>query len=271
MSLDCSVVLTREGVRAMLDRNTGELMHPGVGPLAEAARLYVGPSRLSERLAAPLEEPLVLFDVGLGAGTNAAVAFRCAEAVGRRRLRIVSFDQSLAALELALDGTHRNAFGLDGEIGEHARQLLADRESSGRFADWRFIHGVLPSSFANAAPERADVVFWDPFSPRANPELWTYAAFAAVRAAARAGATLHTYSGATAVRSALLLAGFEVGFGPRIGPGKRATEAAFGARVAEPLDARWLERVGRSSAPLPADAPAGALEQIGQLSQFACQ
>ena len=82
---------------------------------------------------------------------------------------------------------------------------------------------------------------------------------------------MHTYSGATAVRSALLLAGFEVGFGPRIGPGKRATQAALGSAVDEPLDGRWLERVRRSSAPLPVDAPAGALEQIAKARQFALQ
>jgi queuine tRNA-ribosyltransferase len=252
----------------MLDRMTGELMHPGVGPLAEAERLYVEPSRLRQRLSEPGAEPLVLFDVGLGAGTNAAVAFRCAESVACRRLCILSFDQSLAALELALDGEHSSAFGLQGEVGAHARRLLAERVCQGRFTDWRFVQGDLPGSLVAAGGERADVIFWDPFSPRANPSLWTCSAFATARAVCRAGASLHTYSGATAVRSALLLAGFEVGFGPRIAPGKRATEAAIAARVADPLDRRWLERVQRSSAPLPVDAPRGALELIAGAAQF---
>lgn len=275
MSLDCSVVLTRAGVRAMLDRTTGELMHPGVGPLAEAERLYVEPSRLALRLsdtaAEPhhdtAAEPLVLFDVGLGAGSNAAAAFRLSEALGRRRLRIISFDRSLAALELALAADNAGAFGLAGALSEPARRLVAQGRCEGSSTDWRFVDGTLPRAL-EAARECADVVFWDPFSPKANPELWTYEAFCALRAVCRPGATLHTYSGATAVRSALLLAGFTVGFGPRIAPGKRATEAALDAAVGEPLDRRWLERLERSSAPLPVDAPSGALEQIAAQPQF---
>jgi queuine tRNA-ribosyltransferase len=267
LSLDCSVVLTRQGVRAMLDRTTGELMHPGVGPLAEAERLYVEPARLAQRLDEPSEEPLVLFDVGLGAGSNAAAAFRLAESIARRRLQIISFDQSLAAFELALAAENASAFGLDRAMSEPARQLLQERRCAGRHTEWRFVQGTLPRAL-ELAGAHADVVFWDPFSPRANPELWTYEAFRSSSRVCRPGATLHTYSGATAVRSALVLAGFVVGLGPRVAPGKRATEAALDGAVSEPLDRRWLERLMRSSAPLPADAPEGALERIAVAPQF---
>jgi hypothetical protein len=81
---------------------------------------------------------------------------------------------------------------------------------------------------------------------------------------------LHTYSGATAVRAALLLGGFAVGLGERISPGKRATCAATSPDLLhEPLDRRWFERLARSSAPFPADAPADALQRIAALPQFA--
>jgi queuine tRNA-ribosyltransferase len=251
----------------MLDRTTGELMHPGVGPLAEAERLYVEPSRLVLRLSEPSAEPLVLFDVGLGAGSNAATAFRLAESLGRRRLQIVSFDRSLAAFQLALEADNAAAFGLDGAMSEPARALLAQGQCEGLHTDWRFFGGALPLAL-EAARERADIVFWDPFSPKANPALWTYEAFRTLRGSCRPGATLHTYSGATAVRSALLLAGFSVGFGPRIAPGKRATEAALQVPVSEPLDRRWLDRLRRSSAPLPVDAPVGALDLVSAAPQF---
>ena len=115
----------------------------------------------------------------------------------------------------------------------------------------------------------ADVVFWDPFSPRANPELWTIAAFTALRRLCRAGATVHTYSGATAVRSALLLAGFAVGVGEATGEHKAATVAAVDLEdLACPLDRRWLARLGRSTAGFPGDAPADALARVAALPQF---
>jgi queuine tRNA-ribosyltransferase len=271
MSLDCEVVLTHSGAPAMLDRITGEVMHPVVGPLAEAERLYVEPSRLEARLRALDPEPLVLLDVGLGAGSNAAAAWRLSESLvgAARRLRIVSFDRSLAALELALAAEHAAAFGLAGQAGVAARALCAQGRHDSVRSEWQLRQGELSSTLALERPASADVVFWDPFSPLANPELWTASAFSALFRVCRAGATVHTYSGATRVRSALLLAGFAVGTGEKVGEGKYATIAALGAdALARPLDQRWLSRLGRSSAPFPPDAPADAFTRIAALPQF---
>jgi queuine tRNA-ribosyltransferase len=77
---------------------------------------------------------------------------------------------------------------------------------------------------------------------------------------------LHTYSGATAVRTALLLAGFAVGLGEPIGNGRVGTIAATSAALlARPFDRRFLDRVARSSAPFPPDAPPDALARIAAL------
>jgi hypothetical protein len=95
------------------------------------------------------------------------------------------------------------------------------------------------------------------------------AAFRALRAACREGATVHTYSTSTRVRSAMLLAGFCVGHGVSIGEKAETTVGAVGlASLARPLGRRWLERLGRSSRALPDDAPAGALEMIRGSQQF---
>jgi queuine tRNA-ribosyltransferase len=39
--------------------------------------------------------------------------------------------------------------------------------------------------------------------------------------------------------------------------------------VERPLDRRWVERLGRSSAAFPKDAPADALARIAAMGQFA--
>lgn len=256
----------------MRDKLSGELMHP-VGPMLEAQRLYVEASRLGLRLQqSPASR--VLWDVGLGAASNASRAWLCSEAIGAPRpLRILSFDRSLAALELAVQPEHASAFGLEGGVGEAARALLAHGRHESAHCSWELRLGELDSTLreAAAAPaDHADIVFWDPFSPGANPDLWTCAAFTVARRGCRAGATLHTYSGATSVRAALLLAGFAVGIGELISPGKHATCAATSVEaLREPLTRRWFERLARSSAPFPSDAPADALERIEALPQFA--
>lgn len=256
----------------MLDKTSGEVMHPILGPLAEADRLYIGPARLRERLKEAGEGPLVLLDVGLGAASNAAAAWRVSEAstASARRLHIVSFDMSLQALELACEPAHAAAFGLDGAAGLAARALLTRGQHDGARTSWRLCSGDIQATLAREPAGSADVVFWDPFSPRSNPDLWTLEAFAALRRVCRAGATVHTYSGATAVRSALLLAGFQVGFGEKIVEGKYGTDASLQTDLpSQPLDARWLARLARSSAPFPADAPPDALERIRAAPQFA--
>ena len=271
-ALDCEVVVTRAGAHAMLDRITGELMHPVVGPLVESASLYVQPSRLAERLRRPAPAPLVLFDVGLGAGSNALAAWQVSETLDAtdRRLEIVSFDRSLEALRLASSPAHAAAFGFKGDAVNAARALAERHHYETARGAWRVRLGNLPDALAHEPAQCADVVYWDPFSPRANPVLWTVAAFAALRRVCRDGATVHTYSRATATRSALLLAGFAVGFGAITAGDKPTTIAAVNLRdVEQPLDRRWLQRLTRSSAPLPTDAPADALLQISSLPQFA--
>lgn len=265
------VVTTRGGARAVRDRETGELMHPVVGPLVEAEQLYVVPSRLEARLREPGAEALLLLDVGLGAGSNAIAAWKVSERLpaSARRLEIVSFNHTTAALELASSDEHAAAFGFEGSALQAARTLLSSGRHETPRTAWRLEPGELPSSLARLPEHMADVAFWDPFSPRANPELWTMAAFLALRRACREGATVHTYSAATATRSALLLAGFAVGVGDTTFAGKQTTQAAVGIeRLARPLDRRWLERLARSSAAFPADAPADALTRIAEGSQF---
>lgn len=266
---DHEVVTTRSGAWAMRDRATGQVMHPVVGPLAEAEALYLGPSRLAERLRARALEPLVVLDVGLGAGSNAVAAWRASEArASGRVMEIVSFDRTVAALALALEPEHAPAFGLDGPAGVAARALLADGRHATPRTTWRLVLGDLPGALAETGLT-ADVVYWDPFSPRANPELWSLAAFAALRSRSGERATVHTYSAATSTRAAMLLAGFAVGTGASTGTMGQTTVGAIDlGDLAQPLDRRWLDRLRRSSAPLPADAPADAFDRIAAMRQF---
>jgi queuine tRNA-ribosyltransferase len=261
--LDCEVVVTRSGAEAIRDKITGQLMHPVVGPGVESERLYVGPSRLRDRVR---ERRIVVLDVGLGAASNAIAAWRVA-AGGGHGIDLVSFDRSTAALALALD--HASAFGLVGEAGDAARTILARGAHEAPHARWRFVLGDVTTTLDAEAALDADVVYWDPFSPRVNAELWTMRAFAALRRHCADGATVHTYSGATSTRSALALAGFAIGEGVALDDGRTTTVAATRPDdLARPFDRRWLDRVARSSAPFPPDAPPDALERIRGLPQF---
>ncbi|MFO1031204.1 MAG: tRNA guanosine(34) transglycosylase Tgt [Planctomycetota bacterium] len=267
------IVTTTSGAPAVLDRDVGEVMHPGLGATAEAEQLYVTQARLAARLFEG-GAPLVLFDVGLGAAANALAALRCARAApaGSRRLLVYSFERDLGALAVAasVDGTARLQWSAADRAAAIALLEHGEHEEPG--FRWQLLAGDALEALARA-PQPADVVFWDPWSPRRNAELWTARAFATLRAHCSPGASLFTYSRATAVRSALLLAGFHVGSGAIVGT-KETTAAALAPTVpAQPLDRRWLARLQRSSAAWPSDVAAAevpaALRQIAAHPQFA--
>lgn len=262
------IIRTRGGARAMRSLAEGEVMHPGVGPLVEAEQLYVRQSRLRERLTAGEGPCLVLFDVGLGAGSNALAARSASESLSAEaaRLELVSFERDLGALDLAL--TDGEAFGWRGEPAEAARALLANDAHATARTDWRLVRGDLLEALAKQTVP-ADIVYWDPFSPRANPSLWTIAAFSAARRIAGPRCTLYTYSASTATRLALLLAGWAVGVGDAIGDKAQTTAAAvLMSDLARPLDRGWLARLSRPDVPLPSDASPDAVARARQAPQF---
>jgi queuine tRNA-ribosyltransferase len=265
------IVRTRGGALAMRSVAEGEVMHPGVGPLVEAEQLYVRQSRLRAKLLAGeggQTDRLVLFDVGLGAGSNALAARSVSEALpgGAARLELVSFERDLRALELAL--TAGEAFGWRGAPADAARALLAHDAHETARTHWRLVRGDLLEALARQTA-RADIVYWDPFSPRANPALWTVAAFSQARRVAGPRCALYTYSASTATRLALLLAGWAVGLGEAIGDKTQTTAAAVAVSdLARPLDRGWLARLSRPDVPLPSDAPSDAIARARLAPQF---
>jgi queuine tRNA-ribosyltransferase len=255
------LVQTPSGALALHDRETGETMHPN-GPALESARLYVEPSRLRERLQQASAKPLLLLDVGLGAASNALAALRVSESLSSgRRLSMLSFERTLAPMQFALE----NQF-VDRTSARALAGLVSGFESTR--TSWQLRLGDLREQLARCPDAGADIVFWDPWSPRVEPALWGVATFTALRRVCREGATVHTFSGATMVRAGLLLAGFAVGLGPALGPKqKRSTMAAVSARdLTEPLNRSWLRDLNDSG--LPDDAPANALELLHAAPQF---
>src|SRR4051812_45883082 len=99
------LITLRNGARAVRHLGHGEVMHPSIGPWAEANLIYVEQPRLGDRLRREEGGPVRIYDVGLGAAANAVAALSCAAALGtlrRRRLELVSFERDLAPLRLAL-------------------------------------------------------------------------------------------------------------------------------------------------------------------------
>jgi queuine tRNA-ribosyltransferase len=244
------------------DMTSGEVMHPQEDPAQEARSLYVEQSRLVERLQAASDEALVVWDVGLGAAANAMAAILAVEELPAesmpRRLILVSFENDLDSLKLALDHPgwfkHLRHAAPRALLSEDLWLSLASR------IEWRLLRGDFAvRKFEAPAP---DIIFFDPFSLKTDSALWTLPAFRELaQVCARKPAELFTYTYSTSVRAAMLAAGFYVAKGRGTGPKAETTiglsTAAAGApHVHELLGLEWLAKWRRSDA----QAPFGSAE-----------
>ncbi|HOI90103.1 MAG TPA: tRNA guanosine(34) transglycosylase Tgt [Candidatus Rifleibacterium sp.] len=326
---DYEVHFNPKGFASIKQISSGEIMHSVNPPAEEANRLYVEQSGLAQRLLknsqANNTEDLVIWDVGLGAASNAMAAVRCFENVlegaagdqigktasnknddqakagkehqeicesaknqkiqnhtnqcqmdpvnpnagqqknvgpgeiGRqcnlRHLHLISFECDLDPLALAYKN-NRNFPHLF--HGAPARLLEKRRwEHSSGLCTWELFHGDFLELFKTARVP--DIVFFDPFSAKTDRSFWTYQTFLMLYEYFKGADTaLYTYSTSTAVRAALLAAGFVVGNGVGTGP-KEATTVAFTSVAAHArhrnapalLGPEWLQRWHRSGSRFP--------------------
>lgn len=251
MSEQFEIVTLPSGVHSMRSKENDETFHPVVGPMEEARQLHVCQHRFEERVTC---DPLVIWDVGLGAAAN-AVALLEALLAGKKHpnAEIHSFDSTLEPLEFALRNSDTLTYLRPWKT--LISQLLQNSVAVVENITWHFHRGDF-QEFARQSPAPLPhAVLYDPYSPSTNPGMWTLEHFSHLYKTLSAGgpATLTSYSRSTTVRVTLLLAGFAVGRGVATGEKEETTIAATDPSLLQsPLDATWLDRVSRStrSAPL---------------------
>jgi queuine tRNA-ribosyltransferase len=266
---DYEVLTSVQGFSSIRQISSGEVMHSVNRPSDEANRLYVEQSCLAARLAAPEADgpDWVIWDVGLGAASNAMAAIHCfeqqfaARKESVRRLRLVSFECDLDPLKLAAKNPGRFPHlrhGAPHELLKHGRW-----EHRSGLLSWELHEGDFMKMLSSAVAP--DVIFYDPFSYKTDSGLWTPAAFARVFEHCQSKlAELYTYSSSTAARVALLSVGFFVAEGASTGPRAdttvaftRASGAANHPLAPRLLGPEWLTRWRRSGSKFPVDLPAG--------------
>jgi queuine tRNA-ribosyltransferase len=275
---DYEIHCSAQGFSSIRQLSSGEVMHSVIAPDDEANKLYVEQSCLAARLLkqpAPADE-LVIWDVGLGAAFNAMAAIHCFERcyaergeTALRRLRLVSIERDLDPLLLAakLPGRfshlrHGAPFKLlENGKWEHASRLL----------HWELLKEDFRDCIETASIP--DLIFYDLFSANTHSALWTAEIFTRIfQHCAAKSVELYTYSASTAVRVALLTAGFFVADGIGTGP-KSATTLAFTRATGAQehplsprlLDQQWLARWRRSHVKFPATLPIAEHAHFEQL------
>jgi len=250
------IVENKSGLHAIRMRSSGEVMHPTSDPSIEARSLYIEQPRLMERF---IRNPfgLVVWDVGLGAGTNAMAFIQAVEGEfstlesKSSRIELISFENDFDSFKLAL------RFPYSFPYLRHTAPWAIERGQKfiSRVAplEWSCIPGDFQKVFENAPIPR--VVFYDPFSFKTDAPLWSVECFESLAKKFRGHPVeMITYSRSTAVRERMLAAGFFVFSGLPTGKKEETTiamtpeAAALNPGYCQRLGRDWLEHYERSGA-----------------------
>lgn len=255
------LVTLKGGAQSIRSVEHGETMHIGSGPGQEALELHIRQQRLAERasewglkckkegkVGSHEADPFVIWDIGLGPAGN---AITCIEELGslETHSEIHSFEIDTAVLEFALSHSQELGYlvGWEGVIS----QLLAEGVAFPRpNIRWQLHRGDF-SRQTHDAPAPS-VIFFDPYSPARNSEMWNLDTFrslwSAVSAPDAPPCTMTNYTRSTSVRVTMLLAGWFVGTGVPTGDKDVTTILSNRLPLLEkPLDQAWLARVRSST------------------------
>lgn len=246
------LVTLKSGVKSLRATANREVFHPVIGPEVEAKLLHVEQQNLLARCA---ESPnFVIWDVGLGAAANVLAAIETLR-TSDSDIEIHSFDRTTAPLEFAL--THARELGYLEVHQEVLGRLLVERDVAVRpRIRWQLHLGEFGRQLEeNQSLPTPNAIFYDPYSPLTNPEMWALEHFRLLQQRLKADipCLLTNYTRSTAVRVTLLLAGFYVGRGCSLGEKGETTVASNRLELLlKPLDRRWLEtvRISGNAAPL---------------------
>lgn len=201
---DLTVIRTADGSLTLHSPLLFEPYHSLHGGVQESTHVYI-----RSGLDAVGKEQVDALEVGLGTGLNLLLTWiRCLE--GKCTVRYTALEPfplpaaSLNALQhcedLAWPGLH-----------EPFMERMAGPTSVWQTEEGGLVFRKLDTLVQDFSEQEAyDLVYFDAFGPRVQPEMWTLEVFRRMFAALRPGGVLVTYCAKGVVRRSLAEAGFEV-------------------------------------------------------------
>ncbi len=223
---------TADGSFTFTSREFGELFHSHYGAKQESFLKFVAPTQLAERAHQPV---LRLLDICYGLGYNTAAALQTIWAVNPNcEVEVIGLEINPSVPQAAIahhlfDNWDYEYTGILTQLAFEKRVFSDRLKATLLIGDARdLIRQVHQLGF------QADAIFLDPFSPPQCPQLWTIEFIQQISLCLHVDGILATYSCAAAVRTALLVAGLQIGSTPPVG---RRTPGTIAAQIKGKRDA----------------------------------
>ena len=213
--MERKIVRTGDGSQTIQLPQWGEQYHSMHGALQEAYHVFIrqGLYQFSDR-------PVDLLEIGFGTGLNALITL--SEAPARKlTVRYTGLEAFPVVEEEWQQLEYAGLLSEGDSVQKHFEQLHRAPWDEECPVTSSFTLHKLKIDIRNFKPETAfDLVYFDAFGARVQPELWTEDIFLGMFRALRPGGILVTYAAKGSVRRAMQKAGFEVERLPGP-PGKR--------------------------------------------------
>jgi chorismate dehydratase len=203
-------IKTQDGSYTAFNQKYQEHYHTISGALEEAFEKHVN--------AIGVENGFHILDFCFGLGYNSIIATK-----KHKKLQIIGLENDIeiikAIKELEVPKEIEKEFAAFRHLAEEL-EITDDNNNT-----IRLIIGNALVSLDLLPRDYFDRVFFDPFSPGKQPEMWSRKVFQKVYNIMKPGAKLSTYSCAKSVRQNMIAAGFKVTDGPIVGRKSPATIA----------------------------------------------
>jgi tRNA U34 5-methylaminomethyl-2-thiouridine-forming methyltransferase MnmC len=208
--------LTEDGSHSLYNSQYNQHYHSVSGALKESRHIY-----MNLGLIPALEsgtEPIRVFEMGFGTGLNAFLTWQAA-GLYKRQVQYTGVEAFPITLEEASHLNYESVISREGLqpgfMQLHEAAWFKDHPFSDYF-QFRKEHLTLQEF---TSENLFDVIYYDAFDPKAQPELWTEEILKQIAARTKTGGVLVTYSSKGIVKRALAAAGFKVE--KHKGPGKK--------------------------------------------------
>jgi len=198
------------GFHTIRHRKSGMIIHTAE-PLSEARHLFIEHAKFTDMLEAHKEDPLIIWDIGLGSGAVAMAAVMEYEKIfslnpQEKSVKIISFSKNTDAVKLAVK--HQELFYHTRHSAPGVLLRNGVWQSDKYPIQWHLIESEIPEKITETFQPHC--VFYNPFPFEKDKQ--NYVTFRKIHACSVPGGTkLYTAQNSTIVRGELLAAGFYTG------------------------------------------------------------
>jgi len=211
------LVLTADGSHTLFVPELKEHYHSVHGALTESEHIFI---KHGFGHAISGKKDLKILEIGFGTGLNALLTLAAAEPL-QVNVCYHTLEPAQLAEEIWQQLNYPGQTGLDHAAENFARLHRSEWNETVEITA-HFMLRKISATLQDFDPagELFDLIYFDAFGPKVQPDLWTNATFGKISSFCRAGSILVTYSAKGSVKRALTENGFRVKRLPGP-PGKR--------------------------------------------------